>query len=95
MALKYNDIQVSPKEFAQIILIEKLKDIDIIKIAKERNSKVTDIQCELLLTQYNELLSRLYRNLNMNKNIFKVKMIDSVVYDKDYKKIIQGENLCK
>ena len=43
MALIYNDKKVSPKEFAQIILFEKIKDINIIDIAKERNIKVTEI----------------------------------------------------
>lgn len=92
MSLKYNNITVTPKEFAQIILFEKLKDIDIIKIAKERNKKVTDIQCDLLNIQYQDIINRLYKNLNVNKNIFKVKMIDSIIYDEEYKQLIQGEN---
>ena len=69
MALIYNDKKVSPKEFAQIILFEKIKDINIIDIAKERNIKVTDIQCDLLNEQYNWLLERIYKILNVNKNI--------------------------
>ena len=91
MALIYNDKKVSPKEFAQIILFEKIKDINIIDIAKERNIKVTDIQCDLLNEQYNWLLERIYKILNVNKNIFKVQMIDSIVYDQEFKKLMKGE----
>jgi hypothetical protein len=91
MALIYNDKKVSPKEFAQIILFEKIKDINIIDIAKERNIKVTDIQCDLLNEQYNWLLERIYKILNVNKNIFKVQMIDSIIYDQEFKKLMKGE----
>jgi hypothetical protein len=91
MALIYNDKKVSPKEFAQIVLFEKIKDINIIDIAKERNIKVTDIQCDLLNEQYNWLLERIYKILNVNKNIFKVQMIDSIIYDQEFKKLMKGE----
>ncbi len=91
MALIYNDKKVSPKEFAQIILFEKIKDINIIDIAKERNIKVTDIQCDLLNEQYNWLLERIYKILNVNENIFKVQMIDSIIYDQEFKKLMKGE----
>lgn len=91
MALIYNDKKVSPKEFAQIILFEKIKDINIIDIAKERNIKVTDIQCDLLNEQYNWLLERIYKILNVNKNIFKVQMIDSIIYNQEFKKLMKGE----
>lgn len=89
MALKYNNIEVTPKEFAQIILIEKIRDINIVEIAKERNKKITDLQAKMLTEQYDWLISRINKLLKANENIFKVRMIDSVIYDPDFKEIIK------
>ncbi len=36
-------------------------------------------------------LERIYKILNVNKNIFKVQMIDSIIYDQEFKKLMKGE----